>query len=526
MLLEFWKNPEFIRHRRSELRRSRATAVGMVVIVVCALTILACWAEEKSQREAMKGESYEFSIQQPDGTVQRLVAPPLATVASRESYRWLMLMQIGVLGFWSLLSCAQAVSRERDRGTWDFQRTTRLTSAELLLGKLLGEPVLAYFIVLCCAPIALVVGLIGNFGITRILAAYLVLLASAVFMGLANLLLSSMFESKSRGILLLGALAMLGVFLASQALAESPFPGLAAFSPLTTLLPLIHQAPALLGFSQRAPIQPTIFGGELPWLAMTLLLYVTFGAWILLMLLRNLKKDFREVLLLSRWQAVACCAFLNFVLYALFNPAHASGMSVMDFTLFMVAMNGFIFFFLGLAMLNSPERLDVGPITSLRALFSDHGLQWPWMFLSGLVSYLLLVWGLFAWEKALGFSARILERAAISMLIVLLFATGDVLFIQWCKLTRLRAPLLKGVLFLCLYYASAGVIFGVVDVSSDRAATALANALTPAAAFSPSLGLLPASALVGIVLQLIWIAIVTSAIRARVQRTALVPATA
>jgi len=343
-----------------------------------------------------------------------------------------------------------------------------------------------------------------------------------VFVGLANLLLSSMFESKSRGILLLGALAMLGVFLASQALADSPFPGLGAFSPLTTLLPLIHQT-----FPTPSP---TIFGGKLPWLAMTLLLYATFGAWIVLMLLRILKKDFREVLLLSRWQAVACCAFLNFVLYALFNPVHARGMSGVDFALFMVAINGLIFFFLGLTMLNSPERLDVAPITSLRALFSDHGLQWPWLFLSGLVSYLLLVWGLFAWENVLGFSAQVLERAAISMLIVLLFATGDVLFIQWCKLTRLRAPLLKGMLFLCLYYASAGVIYGVMDVSSDRGAsagaTAVSNVLTPAAAFNSGGGLLPASALVGIVLQLMWIAIITSAIRARVRRTVLVPAAA
>jgi hypothetical protein len=159
-------------------------------------------------------------------------------------------------------------------------------------------------------------------------------------------------------------------------------------------------------------------------------------------------------------------------------------------------------------------------------LFSQHGLQWPWLLISGVVSYLLLVWGLFAWEKTLGFSAQILGRAAISLLIVLLFVTGDVLFIQWCKLTRLRAPLLKGILFLCLYYASAGVIYGVTDVTSAGAATAVANVLTPAAAFNVNIGLLPASALTGIVLQLMAIAFLISAIRSRLQRTALVPAAA
>ena len=517
MLLAFWNNPEFIRHRRSELRRSRATAVGMVVVLVCALTILTCWAVEKSQRAAI----YQYEIRHPGGTVQMYVPPPIARVAALESYRWLMLMQIGVLGFWSLLSCAQAVSRERDRGTWDFQRTTRLTAAEFLIGKLFGEPVLAYFIVLCCAPIAFVVGLVGHIGVQYIVAAYLLLFASAVFMGLASLLLSSMFENKSRGIVLLGSLAMLGVFLASQGLADSPFPGLAAFSPLTTLLPLIPMSERL------PPPRPTIFGGELPWLSMTLLLYVTFGAWIVLMLLRNLKKDFQEVMLLSRWQAVACCAFLNFVFYALFNPSHERQIGTgLDFALFMIAMNGFIIFFLGLTMLNSPERLEVQSLTSLRSLFSDHGLQWPWLLLSGLVSYLLLVWGLFAWEKVLGFSAHILERAAISLLMVLLFVAGDVLFIQWCKLTRLRAPLLKGVLFLCLYYASAGVIIGVTSVTSSSAATAVANVLTPAAAFDSSAGPLPASTLAGIVVQLMWIAFLISAICGRLRQTAALPAPA
>jgi hypothetical protein len=177
-------------------------------------------------------------------------------------------------------------------------------------------------------------------------------------------------------------------------------------------------------------------------------------------------------------------------------------------------------------MLNSLERLEVADRASLRSLFSDHGLQWPWLLISAMVSYFLLIWGLFAWERVLGFAGRTLERAAISLLIVLIFITRDVLFIQWCKLTRLRAPLLKGVLFLCLYYASAGVIFGGIDVTSDHVATAVANVLTPAAAFNQNTGLLPASGLGGIVVQLMAIAFVISAIRGRVQRSALVPSAA
>jgi hypothetical protein len=43
-MLRFWRNPEFVRHRRSELRPTRALAVALVVLAVCLLVGLACWA--------------------------------------------------------------------------------------------------------------------------------------------------------------------------------------------------------------------------------------------------------------------------------------------------------------------------------------------------------------------------------------------------------------------------------------------------------------------------------------------------
>ena len=155
MLWKFWQNPEFIRHCRSELRRSRMTTVALVVLFVCGLTILACWAEAKAGYE---GEMHT-------------VGPSITVATAQRSYYPLMFMQFGVLTFWSLLSCTQGISRERERNTWDFQRTTRLTPSELLVGKLLGEPVLAYFIFLCALPVTLVAGMIGHVPLLRILLA-------------------------------------------------------------------------------------------------------------------------------------------------------------------------------------------------------------------------------------------------------------------------------------------------------------------------------------------------------------------
>jgi hypothetical protein len=536
MLWKFWQNPEFIRHCRSELRRSRMTTVGLVVLFVCALTILACWASEKAQR-TFHSEALVIVEPQvpsaapvekptaPSGDTGQLsrtfpsAEPSIAAATALKSYYPLMLMQFGVLTFWSLLSCAQAISRERERGTWDFQRTTRLTPSELLVGKLLGEPVLAYFIFLCALPVTLVVGIMGRVHLLNIFLADFVTLIAALFIGIAGLWVSSLFESKSRGIGLIAGLAIYGIFLGSIGLTESPFSGLGGFSPLTTFLPLVGRT--------LIPARPMLFGGQVPWLLMTLLLYISFGAWLVLMLVRNLKKDVNEIRLLSHWQAVGCCAFLNFVLYALFDPMRANQFgSAADFVSFMVFINGIIFFFLGIAMLSTSERIDPESLLSARSFFSGNGLQWPWLMISAVVSYLLLIWGLFMWEGQLGFDRHLVGWGAISLLIVLVFMTRDVLFIQWCKLTRLRSPLLKGVLFLCLYYVSVAVLFTVMDVTSHRGATGLANALTPVGAFTYSSTLIPVSAMVGIVIQVMAIAFLISAIRGRVAQTELVPAVA
>jgi len=270
-----------------------------------------------------------------------------------------------------------------------------------------------------------------------------------------------------------------------------------------------------------------LFGGRVPWLLMTVLLYVSFGAWLVLMLIRNLKKDVNEMRLLSHWQAVGCCAFLNFVLYALLDPTRGNPFSTAaDFVSFMVLINGIIFFFLGVAMLSTSERIDPESLVSARSFFSGNGLQWPWLMISAIISYLLLIWGLYMWKDQIGFDRHLMAWGAVSTLIVLVFITRDVLFIQWCKLTRLRSPLVKGVLFLGLYYAGVAVLYSVMDVTSHTAANGLAHVLTPIAAFTYSSALVPASVLAGILVQVLAIAFLISVIRGRVQKIELVPAAA
>lgn len=50
-MLKFWRNPEFVRHLRAELRPARVITVAFVVFFLCALIGLACWAERQSELE-------------------------------------------------------------------------------------------------------------------------------------------------------------------------------------------------------------------------------------------------------------------------------------------------------------------------------------------------------------------------------------------------------------------------------------------------------------------------------------------
>ena len=138
--------------------------------------------------------------------------------------QWMFGLLAGLVSFWSLVMCAQSVSSERDRKTWDFQRTTSLTTAELAIGKVLGEPVLAYFGALCALPFTVIAGLGAGFTIWNILNALTGIVASALFLGVCGLWMSIMVEQRSRSVSLLGAVCVFGAILGTYGFMASWFP--------------------------------------------------------------------------------------------------------------------------------------------------------------------------------------------------------------------------------------------------------------------------------------------------------------
>ncbi len=521
MSIRFWENPEFVRHVRAELRITRALTILVVVVVICILVWLACWGAQQSQMDAYRRGNHDFGNPS-SGALAEL--EQRSTIEVWLNFlRCLVYAQLAVLTFWSLLRCAQSVAGEREYKTWDFQRATRLTPGEFLVGKLLGEPIVAYFIVLCCIPITFLAGWRGHIPIGNILSAYMLIVSAALFIGLAGLWLSTLFETRSRGIGLIGTFGFYLFFGLTFYWVNSSFPGLAAFNPLSGLLPLLGE--------EHLNRLATIFGSRLPWPAVGLILYVTFGGWFVLMILRGLKKDFDQIKPLSRWQAVACAAFLNFTAYAFYQPIFQDRLRgrvrmlyAENFASFMVAVSGFILFAMGLAMITPFDHLKIWwrSRIGLKSLLAEDGLPWPWLVVSAAVGYALFVWGMFVWKNEVGFDRNLLLSGLLQSIAALVFVTRDILFLQWCRLTRMRAPILKGFLYLALYYIAAIVLSTVVEFSSYSRAQTIQAILTPIGAFgtTPSnVAYLP-EVIAGLVVQLTLIFLLLRAINSRLGHAA------
>jgi len=433
-----------------------------------------------------------------------------------------------LLCLWCLSSCGQAISSERSLKTFDFLRTTRLTSRELLLGMVFGAPLMAYFVLLCTLPFTLILGLYAGISLLAMAATYLMLLLLAVVLSLAALAISMMTDRPRAGELLL-LLALFGFPAWASVIGasgNSPFPGLTAILVIVGLLPLYHVAPdPYMPITQLTHVP--FFGFQVPSLLVSVVLYLSVGAWLLLILLRNLKKDREDIRLLSRWQVVGLTAYLNVLLFALLdlrtihskssNPADSSAS---DIALGYLGLNSLILYAVGLASLTTPARLRSGWVrasSSAAFYWSEDGLPWPWMAASAIAAFLLFVLEALVARPFIPFSEWSVGGLAVGLFVLLVFAVRDVLFLQWCALRGFRSPAVKGMLFLLLYYITALAVTGFFFHSGIAW-------FTPLGAFGdPELGA-PPSVFIGVVLQLAVSVYLSIAIRQRLAPSPSTPA--
>ncbi len=61
-MIPIWKNPEFVRHLRAEVRMTRALTVAAVVVVIALLSWLGCWGSRASEMALIHSQAAPLSF--------------------------------------------------------------------------------------------------------------------------------------------------------------------------------------------------------------------------------------------------------------------------------------------------------------------------------------------------------------------------------------------------------------------------------------------------------------------------------
>lgn len=92
-------------------------------------------------------------------------------------------VQLALFLFFSALSCASAVAKEKDRRTFVLLLMTDLRDREIVLGKLLGSLLPILVLQLAALPVLMLLILLGGIGVEQVLQAMLILLCTTLAAG-------------------------------------------------------------------------------------------------------------------------------------------------------------------------------------------------------------------------------------------------------------------------------------------------------------------------------------------------------
>ena len=460
-----WRNPEFIRNCRAQLRPRRLL---LVASIIAALSLVVGYSVH---------DTYAFQSQWADTLLTIALYAQLFTLCLGGGY-----------------ACMRSVSQEREQNTFDFQRVTQLTSLELALGKLFGAPAISWFAALCMLPAALVGAFSGGSSPSHIAAAYLILTLGAIAVHALMLVVSLGATRQAGGLSGLGAVFLLFLFVMFS---NSPEP-FRAFFDLGTIGPAAAIQFARTGtwsvsagsvgspaqIISHSPWTDVFFGVPLHHFPVLIVLYLTFTAWCLLALARNLKKDPGIFELFSPAQSVGLLCYLNLIMVGFFlvrrtyngyPQASQTASSTFDFFL---STNLVLLYCLGLALIRNREQTRRRAYQKAHTAFDWLEFGWPTLYvLAGAAVAALLVLARFAIVPGLQDD---LNRRFAAFQAALLLATvlRDLCFLQWMNLRRSRRPLILGVILLGVFYTCGGILLGVANFS-DPVKNAISAILIP-----------------------------------------------
>jgi hypothetical protein len=139
-------------------------------------------------------------------------------------------------------------------------------------------------------------------------------------------------------------------------------------------------------------------------------------------------------------------------------------------------------FLIGLAALSPHEKLKVWWRkwkARESSYFASDGLPWPWLVPAAIIGYAMLAAEGMGMRSAIPMGEWRLGIAALAFGAFLAFTIRDILFLQWCLLTRMKHPMMKGILVLALYNAAVSLVGLVLAVIATHSTAKALTLLTP-----------------------------------------------
>ena len=443
-------NPEFIRNVRAQLRPGKAVTT---LVIAAVLEFVAGFGLLHITAPATGPSGWGFML-----------------------LRGLFWLQALILAAGGGIACVNAIYKEKDQNTFDYQRVTRLSPLELALGKLFGAPVYMYFLCLCFTPLVIFAAVEGHQNFAFMLVAYAALIVGSILVHAFALLISLLTVRGSHTTAIIFILVALWLF-SNVFTVTSRYLYLGPLSPFYSSEVAVQTAwssdSSLEGAALFTPEgsryfntsggTDRFFGHAMQHLPVLVIVDVLFVGWMLLALARNIKRDPSQYELYSPLQTFGLAVFINFVLLAFVNW-HANFIDVQGALL---TIDILVLSALGLAQLRNRDRMRRILRAQGQAAISWIELTWPtpFLFVMSLAACLMIFAGATytrnpqaEWSPAF---------AIFRLLFVIVWLLRDMQFLQWMMLRRGKRPLVMGVLYLSVFYACVWIVLSSFGVFRD-----------------------------------------------------------
>lgn len=452
--MSLFSNPEILRNARIQLRPRK---LAIAAVISAAISIALGYAYANTANGIGGGPNH-------DGLLHAI-----------------LIIQGIVLVIGGGIACLHAVQREKDQNTFDFQRITRLSPLELTLGKLFGAPLMPFFVFLCFLPAAIVGAIYARTPATILLASYIILILGAIVYNAFALTISLFLRRGAVTWAILFFLAFVGY--TSSTGVTSNYMELGPISPFASVDLVRIGSWSLAASTVRVGAQTfsfpnafhdSFFGAAVHHVPILILLYLTFLAWLIPAVARNIKRDPESYELYTPAQALGFLCYVNFILFAFFrwnavNLGNGSGdthllpVAPLEAQSVILSINILLFSIFGFILLRNRSRLRRA-LSSASPAAIGQAEYWPapylflGVFIVGVAMILVINWKR---DPSLEWSFGI---AVYRIAFFAFWLACDFLFLQWMKLRRAGHPLLIGVLYLAVYYFCAIIVISSLHV--------------------------------------------------------------